>query len=156
MSSWPAASSVALTSASPAAGSARSALATKARSPSSPASASSAGRRVPASTTLAPAPWSARAMAPPMPPEAPVTRALLPPRSNMLRSFPRRRSEGLEESFDLGGSAERGCRKLAVDAFGEAAQHAAGAELDQLVDALLLHVEHALAPAHETGDLLDE
>jgi DNA-binding transcriptional LysR family regulator len=53
------------------------------RSPSSPASASSISRRVPDSATVAPWPCKARAIAPPMPPVAPVTSALLPLRSNI-------------------------------------------------------------------------
>ena len=54
-----------------------------ARSPSSAASASSASRRVPDSATAAPWACSARAIAAPMPPEAPVTSAALPSSRNM-------------------------------------------------------------------------
>ena len=49
----------------------------------SAASASMAAWRVPESTILAPAACRARATAPPMPPVAPVTRAVFPERSNI-------------------------------------------------------------------------
>jgi glutathione S-transferase len=55
------------------------------RSPSSAAKASSLSTWRPEIATSAPALWKARAMPAPMPPVAPVTRAFLPVRSNMLR-----------------------------------------------------------------------
>src|SRR3954470_4372384 len=82
----PSAASASRTSWSAASGSARLATSEWARSPSLAASDSSAGARVPASATSAPWACSARAMAPPMPPEAPVTSAVWPVRSNMLLS----------------------------------------------------------------------
>ncbi len=85
MSSLPIASSAFGTSASTSAMSARLHGSTWVRSLSSPASASSASRRVPDSATVAPWPCNARAMAPPMPPVAPVTSAVLPVRSNIGR-----------------------------------------------------------------------
>src|SRR5437763_13341678 len=54
-----------------------------ARIPNSAFNPSSASARVPESTTRAPCAWSAFAIAPPMPPEAPVTRAVLLERSNI-------------------------------------------------------------------------
>ncbi len=45
--------------------------------------------RVPESATVAPWPCSARAIAPPRPPEAPVTSAVFPVRSNTALAFPR-------------------------------------------------------------------
>ncbi|KAK0348066.1 hypothetical protein LTR94_038682, partial [Friedmanniomyces endolithicus] len=59
-------------------GSDRLAVAKWARSPSSLARSASTASRVPDRTTVAPCACRARAMAPPMPPVAPVTRAVLP------------------------------------------------------------------------------
>src|SRR5215472_1918859 len=86
-----------------------------------------------------------------MPPEAPVTSAHLPPRSNMNVT-----SQRLDESLDLGGCPDRDRGKVALDALGKTAQHAAGAELDELMHARVLHGDDGFAPAHEAGHLLDE
>ena len=56
-----------------------------------PSGASSASARVPDRTTVAPCACSAFAIAPPMPPEAPVTSAVLPVRSNIIVSSQRLR-----------------------------------------------------------------
>ncbi len=87
MSRPPSAASAAGTSASTAAVSDRLVGSTWARSPSSVASAASASARVPDRATAAPCACSARAMAPPSPPVAPVTRAFLPVRSNMRVTY---------------------------------------------------------------------
>src|SRR5262245_13138957 len=103
MSSWPSACSAFGTSASTASLSARSHGSTAAP-PSSEASASSTSRRVPDTATLAPWACSARAIAPPMPPVAPVTSAFLPVRLNMegtypvFRSFIKRFRDGLHRT----------------------------------------------------------
>src|SRR5579883_3589818 len=86
-----------------------------------------------------------------MPPEAPVTSALFPPRSNMNVT-----SKRLDESLDVGRRADRDRGEVAVDALRKTAQHAPGAELDELVDACFLHGDDRFAPAHEAGHLLDE
>ena len=54
--------------------------------PNSEANAERASSRVPDSAILAPAPWRARAIAPPIPPEAPVISADFPVRSNITIS----------------------------------------------------------------------
>src|SRR6185312_16656597 len=149
MSSWPSAASASLTSASAASGVERSAVSTGVPAPSSAASASSAGRRVPARATIAPARCRARAIAPPIPPEAPVTSAACPPRSNMA-------SEPLHQFFGLGRAAGRHYGHLAVDPPAEAGQHLAGADLDDLLNLVEPEQEDRLAPAHHAGDLLDE
>jgi hypothetical protein len=51
------------------------------------ANESSTSRRVPDIATVAPCPCNACAIAPPMPPVAPVTSAVLPVKSNINVSF---------------------------------------------------------------------
>src|SRR3546814_20234552 len=89
MSSCPVLASTAPIRASVCAGSPRLQVSTCARSPSSPASAVSASARVPLSTTVAPWPCRRRAMAPPIPPDAPVISAVFPVKSN-IKASPRR------------------------------------------------------------------
>ena len=93
-------------------------------------------------------------MAPPMPPVAPVTRALRPVRSNMRgSSYPFR--DALKAATSSGvpmATAEA----PGGDALHEAGQHLAGADLIERIDALGRHVGHALAPAHGAGDLADQ
>src|SRR5690242_9983926 len=152
MSTLPIAASDSFTRRSRSAASSILAVMTWARSPISAFSASSASARVPESTTAAPWRCSPLAMAPPMPPEAPVTSAALPVRSNMELS----RSGGLEEGFGVGRRVHRHAGHLAVDTLDQASEHLASADLDQGLDALALHRQHAFAPAHAGRDLLDQ
>src|SRR5581483_2640644 len=151
MSILPIAASASLARRSMSAASSILAATTWARSPSSDFSLSSASARVPESVTVAPCPCSARAMAPPMPPEAPVTSAAFPVRSNIACLL-----GGLQERFDVGRRVERQTSHLLVDALDQAGKDLARAALDQLLDLLRLHVLHALAPAHQAGHLLDQ
>ena len=81
---------------------------------------------------------------------------VLPVRSNIMCSFDERRDmsagtalQRLDEGFDVGRAL---MRALPVSsgrcACTRPAQHLAGADLDQPRDALLLHEQHAFAPAH--------
>src|SRR3981081_1404675 len=134
-------------------------------------------------------------MAPPMPPDAPVTSAVLPERSNIVSNpflpseagevaegrrghemrarraahdpsvrradtSPRKAWGGerksiqhylrrLEKGFDVGRRVERQAGHVLVDAFHQAREHLAGTAFDQHLDALGLHVLHALVPPHE-------
>src|SRR5262245_60310435 len=152
------------------------------RSPRDFASSSSAAARVPVNTTTAPCACSARAMAPPMPPDAPVTSAALPVRSNiislvrkiqrkgaktlrnflvfLLRAFASLRFNQLLQDFqqrlDLRRLADGRGFDLAVDALHQAGQHLARPDLRDLVDALRLHIGDALAPAHHARHLLHQ
>src|SRR5260221_14036722 len=105
-------SSAALGSASSETLSARLHAATKARLPSSARTFSKASARVPESTTVAPCTCSAFAMAPPMPPDAPVTSATFPERSNIAIPLPPPRGEvekirAQQRSFSGGGKRRR-------------------------------------------------
>ena len=60
---------------------------TNARDPSAAASACSGSTRVPDKATVAPAPCNTVAIAAPMPPDAPVTSAFFPVRSNICIPF---------------------------------------------------------------------
>ena len=62
----------------------------------------------------------------------------------------------LHQRFDLGRGADRTRRQFAVDALDQPGEHAAGADLDDLLDLVLLEQQHGLAPAHHAGHLLDE
>ena len=143
--------SAAATSASAAAASAMSPVWTSQRSPSAAASSSSASRRRPARTTWQPWACRPRAMAPPMPPEAPVTSARRPERSNMVSRHPRpaarpapRRPPG---SWTL-TSAAPGTPRLARPVSTLPAPSSI-----TVVDAEPGHGRHALAPAHARGHL---
>ena len=93
---------------------------------------------------------------PPMPPDAPVTSADFPVSSNIL-AIPStvKPSDILQQRFDVVRRLNRAAGHLPVDPPGQARQHVAGTEFDQRIDALFLHVQHALPPAHHTGDLLN-
>src|SRR5262249_13794591 len=109
--------------------------------------------RVPEIVTVAPLAWSVRVMAPPMPPVAPVTSAVLPVRSNtILPSNRQRRAEGM----DILRCPDRGGGGGARDALDETAQHLASADLVKPRHALPHHIADAFAPAHHAGDLLDQ
>src|SRR5262249_57412762 len=132
------------------AGSSIRAAITCARSPNEDFSCSNASTRVPDSVTTAPCPCNVRAMAPPMPPEAPVTSAALPERSNIGSSLDR-----FQESFDVGRGVESNAGHLLVDALHQTRQHLARSALDQRIDILRLHVLHAFAPTHHAADLFN-
>src|SRR5262249_46242792 len=153
MSSLPIASSHFGTSASTASLSARSQASTWTRPESSPASVSSASRRVPESATVAPCAWSARAIAPPMPPLAPVMSAHLPVRSNITILLSRARRL---ERRDILRRADRHARRALGDALDEPSKHLAGADLVERRHAGLRHERDALAPAHGAGHLRDQ
>ena len=99
---------------------------TAARWPSSPATASKASLRVPESATAAPWACNARAIAPPIPPEAPVTRAAFPSKSNMTSPFvpwvASWVSDCFEQRFDLGRRAHRLGAQLPIYAPRQSAQ----------------------------------
>src|SRR5262245_15128114 len=127
------------------------------RPPSWPASESSISIRVPEIVTVAPLAWRVCAMAPPMPPVAPVTRAVLPVRSNMARSFKTPSSrQRRAECLDVLRCANRGRGGPPGNAFNETAQHLAGADLIEPGHPLPRHIGNAFAPAHRSGDLLDQ
>src|SRR6202453_2561397 len=156
-SSRPIAASAAGTSASTASELARSQGSTCAPSPSSAASASSASRRVPDNATWAPWLCSARAIAPPRPPEAPVTSAVFPLRSNIDSPFVARSpGGGVLVGRDVFGGAHAERRSAGRDALDEAGEHLAGADLDKAPYPLPCHKGDALAPAHRSGDLRDQ
>src|SRR6266581_6590886 len=112
---------------------------------SSPASASSASRRVPEIATVAPWAWSARAIAPPMPPLAPVTSAPLPVKSNII-ALPScaRRLEGGNILRRADGHTARAFR----DTLDQPREHLAGSDLVECRHARLRHERDAFAPAH--------
>ena len=102
-----------------------------------------------------------------MPPDAPVTSALRPVRSNMSL-FPSNLRHSLgkgevdqarqrsQRRVDIGRRADGGCRDVAVDAAREAGQHLAGADLVERGDAVGAEPLDRLAPAHPAGHLLDQ
>src|SRR3954454_5948361 len=106
MATWPIAASAAGTSASTSSALERLQGSTKARSPSLAASSSSTSLRVPEMATVAPCACRACAIAPPMPPVAPVTSAFLPDRSN-IDSSSKARSGQMRSGFP-----ERSCVNL--------------------------------------------
>src|SRR4051812_12287267 len=153
MSSLPRALSQAGTRASTASLSARSQVSTWTRPASSPASVSSASRRVPEIATFAPCACSARAIAPPMPPLAPVTSALLPVRSNiiLLPSCPCHLEGG-----DILRSTDGHTGRTFRYALDEPGEHFAGSNLVEGRYARLRHERYALAPAHGAGYLRNQ
>src|SRR3546814_16681380 len=106
-------------------------------------------------TTLCRSPWPCRrrAMAPPIPPDAPVISAVFPVKSN-IKASPRRWNlnlallergqHGLDFLRRLGPL--RGQRTL--DPPVEAGQHLAGDEVDPRPDALRSQLGHRTRPAH--------
>src|SRR5689334_11528544 len=156
MSSCPIAASAAGTSASTAALSERLQGKTWARSPSFAAIPSSTSRRVPEIATVAPCLCSASAMAPPMPPVAPVTSAVLPLKSNI--NFSSRRLRGCQSFLcrgDVAGSAHGNTDGAVGDALDQAAENLAGADLEKARHALGGHIGHRLAPAYCSCHLFD-
>src|SRR5262245_28637935 len=151
MSSLPIAASASFARRSISAGSSILAATTCARSPSDDFSCSKASMRVPDSVTAAPCLCRARAMPPPIPPEAPVTSAALPERSNIGSSLGR-----FEESLDVGRRVEREAGHLPVDAPHQSRQHLTRTALDQGFDVVRLHVLHAFAPTHHARDLFHQ
>src|SRR6202163_1444553 len=133
---------------------------TRTLSPSLPASASSTSRRVPEIATVAPCACSACATAPPMPPVAPVTSAFLPVRSNIdISSRPLGRMRScycVLCSGNIAGAADRNPDRTGGDALDQTAEHLAGTDFEKPRDALARHISHRLAPAHGSGDLLDQ
>src|SRR5207253_10364965 len=107
--------------------------------------------------TVAPCACSACAIAPPMPPVAPVTSAILPVRSNIDISL--RRTCGSKRLFRSGNivwPADGNADCTISDALDQAAQYLAGADLEKPVDAVACHIADRLAPAHRSGDLFDQ
>src|SRR5262249_5893521 len=142
------------TSASTASLSARSQGSSWTRRPSSPANIAKASRRVPEIATVAPCWCSARAIAPPMPPLAPVTSAHLPVRSNVALSFASV-ARRLERAPPPRGGARPavGCGGDALD---QRAQPLAGAALVEGGTPPPRHERDRLAPTHVTRDLVDQ
>src|SRR5262245_5464867 len=153
ISTCPMAASAAGTRFSTSSGSARLQRTTCTRPLSLPASESSISIRVPEIVTVAPFAWSARAIAPPMPPVAPVTSAVLPGSANIRR--PSRRPRCTKRT-DIFPSPDRRRRRPGGNALHETAQHFAGADLVESGHTLLRHEGDALAPPHHAGDLLDQ
>src|ERR1700730_1610809 len=159
MSTCPMAWSADGTRASTAAASDRLHGSTWTRSASLAASVSSTSRRVPEIATVAPCAWSACAIAPPMPPVAPVTSAFLPVRSNIMvspRSDCLRGSERVFRRGNIVRPANRDADGAVGDALDQAAEHLAGADFEESRDPVIRHVGHRLAPAHGTRNLLDQ
>src|SRR5688572_17574781 len=142
MSSWPITCSAFGTSASTSLLSARLQGSTWMRSPISAASASKTSRRVPDSATVAPCSCNALAIAPPRPPVAPVTSAVLPERSNMLN--PSRCDECVYIRGNTHGHAG-GARGNTLD---QAAEHLARTQLVKSRHSLACHEGDAFAPTY--------
>src|SRR3954468_14778076 len=92
-------------------------------------------------------------MAAPMPPEAPVTRAVLPSKRNIGGFLP---SEALQNRLDVRQGSGGDTGSIRRDALDQPGQHLAGAELDEAVDAHFGHGGNAFAPADSGGDLLHQ
>src|SRR5579863_10163975 len=156
MSRLPNAASAAGTSFSTCTGSARSQASTCTRSFNSAASVSSAAARVPEMATVAPWRCKARAIAPPMPPVAPVTNAVLPLRSNIWIQLccgrkPNSRKRFIGVDFDRNGNA--GSRCGIDDSPQKSGEDFARAQFNEERDALRGHELHALAPPHRARHL---
>src|ERR1700733_13315719 len=129
------------------------------RSPSWAASVSNASRRVPEMATVAPCRCSACAIAPPMPPLAPVTSAVLPVRSNIIlspNSGCPHRGERVFRRTDIAGPANRNADGALGDTLDQSAQHLAGSDFEKPYDPMMGHISHRFAPAHGARDLLDQ
>ncbi len=87
ISTWPSAASACCISESAASGCDRLARMVITSPPRPSATASSASLRVPVMASFAPWAFSARTMAPPIPPDAPVTSAVFPERENIILSL---------------------------------------------------------------------
>src|ERR1700692_1083391 len=92
-------------------------------------------------------------MLPPMVPVAPVTKAVLPVRSNIASSS--NAQAGLELG-DVVWRANRGSIDARGDALDQAGEHLAGTDLIERRHAGLRHEKNRLAPTHRAGDLLDK
>src|SRR5690348_4987603 len=90
----------------------------------------------------------------PMLPLAPVTSARLSVRSNINASSCS--GEPAEHGVDLVGRADRKRLRTLDDAFGEAGENAAGADLDEDVDTGTPEPGNRFAPAHRGGHLTNE
>src|SRR6476646_6238241 len=159
ISTCPIAASAAGTSASTSALSERLHGSTWTRSPSLAANESSTSRRVPDIATVAPCPCNACAIAPPMPPVAPVTSAVLPVKSNIdisLSAALRGSCQCILCSGNIVGPADGNADSTIGDALDEPAQHLAGADLEESRDAVTGHIGHRLAPTHGASDLFDQ
>src|SRR5882724_3975219 len=152
MSTCPIACSAAGTSASTSAASDRLQGSTWTRSPNFEASVSSTSRRVPEIATVAPCACKASAIAPPMPPVAPVTSAVLPVKSNINFSLRQRALRG----GDISGAADRNADRPVGNALDQPAQHLAGADLKKPRDAAACHVSDRLAPTNRPRHLLNQ
>src|ERR1700736_6357858 len=118
---------------------------TRTLSPSLPASVSSTSRRVPEIATVAPWECGAVAFAPPMPPVAPVTSAVLPVRSNIIVSPGSSRLCGGERCFrgsQIVWAADRNPDRAVGDALDQPAQHLAGADFEKPRDAVACHIRN--------------
>src|SRR5690606_37927310 len=120
------------------------------RSPSSPASASSFSTRVPCRPTVAPCACRMRAIASPMPPDAPVIKALRPVSENMCASLSHL-SERSQRGLDFGRGADVGGGDVAVDAAGKTLKHLPRADFVQRGNAVGGEPLDRFAPAHPTG-----
>src|SRR3974377_1546606 len=125
------------------------------RAPSLPVSASSASRRVPETATVAPCVCRACAIAPPIPPLAPVTRAVLPVRSNITsspNSARLRRRERVFGHINIAGPADRNSNGAFGDPFDEPGQHLARTDFEKPSDAVVCHIGDGLAPTYRAVD----
>ena len=103
---------------------------------------------LPDTASRAPCPASALAIALPSPPDAPVTSAVIPVRSNIYAiSFASASMSSIVTTLVTFAS---GAMRLTIGA-----KHLA-ADLDEFLDARIDHVGDALAPADHAGDLLDQ
>src|SRR6185437_4275516 len=116
--------------------------------PSSARKRSSFSALLPDSASCAPCTASAFAIALPRPPDEPVTSAVIPVRSNILCDL-------LRQRFDILNRDDAGDLRVGNDAFDHRTEHLA-ADLDEVVDARVGHVRHALAPPDHACNLLDE
>src|SRR5215471_8975733 len=105
---------------------------------SAAASCSSASCLVPDTATVAPRPCNARAIAPPMPPVAPVTSAVLPLRSNIKPSRVSSATCGFERR-NVFGRADGNAIGAIRDALDEGAQDFAGADLVECLHIVCRH-----------------
>ena len=109
---------------------------------------------VPDSATVAPWAWSARAIAAPMPPVAPVTSAACRPDRTWLASCQHPQQLGCRSDLLRRADAADALR-LGQHALAQAGQHLAGAELDESRDALATKKPRIRA-SEPPRDLADE
>src|SRR6202034_4575652 len=104
--------------------------------------------RVPEMAIVAPCACKVRAMLPPIAPVAPVTNAVFPVSSNIAVLPDAQGSSAFGfEPIDILRRADRGHSRRLGDAFDQAGEHSAGADLIKRGDARLSHEENRFTPS---------